>query len=404
MSFRFSWATAALLCVASLPTHALTLDEALAAAGAQAPDLFASRAAETAAQALTLSAGALPDPKLTLGVDNLPIEGIDRYQTGKSMRSVGLMQEFPNAAKREAERQMATAQWQASSAQNRYALLNVQRETTLAWLSLYYLDRKAEVLTAQEAENRNSLALTQATLAAGGTAQNALAAQLETQQLADSRDDLNSDLRRDQAVLARWTGPDAARQPLTGGLPDWVRTATTAADFSQQPDLHAAGSQIEAARAELALAEAGKRPDWGLELALERSEMGQNQAMVKLSFDLPLFGASRQDPKIAAAVANLQRAQAERDARSAGYRQQYAELQAQHDAVTTQLARLKQTVLPLLDRQTELALASFKSGQDASAAVLETRKARLAARLRAIDLESRLAAANAQLYFLAGGL
>ncbi len=402
MSPRLSWAAVVLLCAASQPGYALTLDEALAAARAQAPDLIASRAAETAARSLTVSAGTLPDPKLTLGVDNFPLEGADRYQAGKSMRSIGLMQEFPNAGKREAERQMAAAQWQASSAQNRFTDLNVQRETTLAWLSLYYLDRKAQVLTEQEAENRNSLTLAKATLVAGGAAQNALAAQLENQQLADARDDLDSDLRRAQAALARWTGLDTARQPVTGPLPAWVLEAKPAADLSQQPDLHAAHSAVDAARAELALAQAGKQVDWGVEVALERSEMGQNQAMVKLSFDLPLFGASRQDPKIAAAAASLQRTQAELDARSASYRQQYTEAMAQHDSLTAQLARLKQTVLPLIDRQIDLALAGYKSGQEASTAVLDARKARLAARLRAIDLASRLSAANVQLYFLAG--
>lgn len=401
-SSKMFWAAGLLLYAVGQPSYALTLDEALAAARTQAPDLLASRAAENAAQALTVSAGALPDPKLTLGVDNFPLEGAGRYQAGQSMRSIGLLQDFPNAAKRAAERQLAATQWQASQAQSRMTALDVQRETALAWLSLYYLGRKAEVLTEQEAENRNSAALATARLAAGGTAQSALAAQLEAQQLADARDDLASDTRRAQAALARWVGPGAAAQPLSGELPGWLSATSAPADLSQQPGLRLAASNVDNAQAGLALAQAGKGVDWGLEVALERSETGQNQAMVKLSFDLPLFSATRQDPKIAAAAASLQRPQAELDARSADVRQQYAAALAQRDSLNAQLARLKQSVLPLIDRQIELALASFKSGQDASATVLDARKARLSARLRGIDLAARLAATHTQLYFLAG--
>ncbi|MEJ2795279.1 TolC family protein [Iodobacter sp. LRB] len=393
-----------LLCVAS--AQALTLDEALIAAQNYAPDLIVSRSGAAAAQSLTLSAGALPDPKLSFAIDNLPLEGEDQYRIGKSMRSIGLMQEFPNAGKRAAERQIATAAWQASSAQYRFAQLNVQRATTLAWLSLYYTQEKAQILDAQVIENQNSLSLSRAAIAGGGTVDNALAAQLETQQLADARDDLKSEVQQARALLARWIGPDRAREAVNGPLPVWQREPASedqSVQFSKQPDLHAASSQISAARAELALMEAGKRPDWGVELALQRSDMGQNQAMVKVSFDLPFFTASRQDPKIAAATANLQRAEAEKTARSAGYRQQYAELNAQGDALTSQLQRLKQQTLPLIQKQTELALAGLQSGKANSNAVLEARKTKRVAQLRVLDLTSRLASIQAQIFFLTGG-
>jgi outer membrane protein, heavy metal efflux system len=395
---------ALVLCASS--AQALTLDEALLAAQNYAPDLIASQSGEAAAHALTQSAGALPNPKISFTVDSLPLEGENQYQVGKSMRSIGLMQEFPNEGKRAAERQIATAAWQASSAQYRFAQLNVQRATTLAWLSLYYTQEKAHILDAQVIENQNSLSLSRAAIAGGGTADSALAAQLETQQLADARDDLNSEIQQARALLARWVGPDRAAEPISGSLPVWQREPTSndqSDQFSQQPDLHAASSQISVARAELALMEAGKHPDWGLELALQRSDMGQNQAMVKVSFDLPFFTASRQDPKIAAATANLQRAEAEKTARSAGYRQQYAELNAQGNALTSQLQRLKQQTLPLIQKQTELALAGLQSGKGSSNAVLEARKTKRVAQLRALDLTSRLAAIQAQIFFLTGG-
>ncbi len=46
----------------------------------------------------------LPDPQLFFGVENVPTGGADRWsltRDGMTMTRVGLMQEFPRAAKRE---------------------------------------------------------------------------------------------------------------------------------------------------------------------------------------------------------------------------------------------------------------------------------------------------------------
>ncbi|MBM3115480.1 TolC family protein [Jeongeupia naejangsanensis] len=386
---------------ASLGAHALTLDEALAAAGG-APDLVASTAATTAAQSLTKSAGALPDPKLSVWVDDLQTSGPDAYRVGDAKRMVSLMQEVPNGDRRDAERQVAGAQLQTSEAQARYTQLSVRRETTLAWLALHYLDRKLDVLAAQDADNRHSQQAGVAALKGGASADAALAARLERDQLDDSRDDIERDRAKARAQLARWIGPALAAQPATGGLPAWLTTGRAQADdIAEQPEIRAAATQVSAAQAELALARAAKKPDWGVEVGWGYDAMDQGMAMVKFTFDLPVFAASRQDPKIAAALANVQKSDAERQARMAAYRQQIDELRAERTAILAQVDRLKTRTLPLIDQQVELALAGMKSGKG-SDGVLGARKARLAAQMRAIELESQLAAADTRLYFLTG--
>ncbi|WP_432720077.1 TolC family protein [Jeongeupia wiesaeckerbachi] len=386
---------------ASVGAHALTLDEALAATGT-APDIAASAAATSAAQSLTRSAGALPDPKLSVWVDDLQTSGPDAYRVGDAKRMVSLMQEVPNGDLRDAERQIAGAQLQTSEAQARYAQLNARRETTLAWLALHYLDRKLDVLAAQDADNRHSQQAGVAALKGGASADAALAARLERDQLDDSRDDIERDRARARAQLARWVGPELAAQPVTGGLPAWLTAARAQADdIAEQPEIRAAATQVGAAQAELALARAAKKPNWGVEVGWGYDAMDQGMAMVKFSFDLPVFAASRQDPKIAAALANVQKSDAERQARMAGYRQQIDELRAERMATLAQVDRLKTRTLPLIDQQVELALAGMKSGKG-SDSVLGARKARLAAQMRAIELESQLANADTRLYFLTG--
>ncbi|SMC29392.1 Outer membrane protein TolC [Andreprevotia lacus DSM 23236] len=394
------WLLGALLCASSLAAHALTLDEALATAEALAPELAARNAAERAAQNLTRSAGALPDPKLKVGLDDLPLDGADRLKPTTAMRTIGLMQEFPNSDKRQAERQLAQAQWLESQAHVHAERLSIRRETTLAWLSLYFAAQRTVLLNEQEAENRTALAATKAQLAGGGNATDALAAQLESAQLADARDELIRDQAKARAMLARWLGT-AAQQPVSGGLPDWLG-AGTHTQIDDQPALHAAGAQADAARANLAMAQATLKPDWGVELKFKRDGMGQQLGMVEFSFDLPVFTRNRQDPRIAAALDEVEQREAERNARRAEYQQQLDELHADQAALQAQLTRLNLTVLPLAARQLDVALAGYRAGKGSLADVLNARKALLSGRLRVIDLNAQIAAVATRLYYPTG--
>ncbi|MGL4668176.1 MAG: TolC family protein, partial [Saezia sp.] len=215
-------------------SHALTLDEATFAAERYAPEIAASQANETAANASRIAAGRLPDPQLTVSLDSIPLEGSDRYRLNRSSRSISIMQDFPHSAKREAERQMADAAIQASISQSEFTRLNTRREATLAWIELYYFDQKNSVLSKQEEENRLRQISTRASLAGGGSAEDALMAQIEQKELADARDELNRQIRSAQARLARWVGPELASQKLNGDLPEWLNKEHGFNDIANQ--------------------------------------------------------------------------------------------------------------------------------------------------------------------------
>src|SRR5688572_15110955 len=88
-----------MLAVASAFGQPLSLDDALKAAEAQSPRLVAQRAMINSAAEQVGRAAELPDPRLRLGIENLPATGADRLRYDRdamTMRSVGWMQEFPN--------------------------------------------------------------------------------------------------------------------------------------------------------------------------------------------------------------------------------------------------------------------------------------------------------------------
>ena len=84
-----------LVAFAATPGHAtptLSLNQAQRIAATNAPQLEAQSAAVRAAQATGVSAGELNDPKLIVGIDNLPVDGPDRFSFGRdfmTMRKIG---------------------------------------------------------------------------------------------------------------------------------------------------------------------------------------------------------------------------------------------------------------------------------------------------------------------------
>src|SRR5471032_734508 len=143
------FASLALLAAAPLDAQTLSLQEALRAGEAQAPRLAAQRFAVTAAGHQVRRAGELPDPRLKLGLENLPVTGQGRFRYDfdfMTQRSVGIAQEFPNEAKRSARNRRAARQFDVEEASLVAQRAQAQREIAAAWLDVHYDEQARPVL------------------------------------------------------------------------------------------------------------------------------------------------------------------------------------------------------------------------------------------------------------------
>jgi len=123
----------------------LAFDDALNLAQQQAPSLRAEALRLQAASSEAVAAGELPDPKLLLGLQNVPIEGAERWsldEDGMTMRMVGLMQEVPNRDKRKARSDVAQASVQSAGASREVETLRVRLATAQAWIATHAVERK----------------------------------------------------------------------------------------------------------------------------------------------------------------------------------------------------------------------------------------------------------------------
>ena len=388
----------------SLPAAALTLDEALRQAEREAPSLAAQAAQVEASRSSAIPAGALPDPKLLLGLQNVPIEGDNRGRFDRepmTMQMVGVMQEVPNRAKRRARVDVARAGVERATLEQRVERLKVRRETALAWISALAVEEKLALFQTLYAENDLLAKAVRARIAGGrGQAADSVAPKQEAALLAEQEDQLRQNRSQQRAALRRWIGP-RADEPLTGRLPHWpVDAEHYQHNLQRHPELALFEPMTEAAQAEVRQAVADKQSDWSWQLAYQKRDDAFGDMMsVQFSFDLPLFPGSRQNPRIAAKQARLSQLQAEREAAEREHAQQLADDLAEYQRLDRALRRSQDSLLPLAEEKVALTLAGYRAGAGELSSVIAARRELIETRLKHIDFAQQRALTSARLHF-----
>ncbi|MGZ5275145.1 MAG: TolC family protein [Caldimonas sp.] len=392
----------ALLCLPTLASAGLSFDEATRVAREQAPSLLAQQSALAGAQAARPAAAALPDPRLTVGVDNLPISGQDRLSLTRdfmTMQRIGLMQEVPNRAKREARAAGAEARVERERAMLAVARLAVQREASLAWLAVYFAERRAAQLTDLEHENRILVDTLDARIASGKAmpAERTMARQ-ESLLLADRRDDAQRDVAKARSALRRWTGA-RGDEPLEGVPPALaLQPEAVRAGLHRHAEIAPYTALQAIAQAEAGEADAEQRGDWGWEVAYSRrGPQYGDMVSFQFSFDLPWQKGQRQQPQIAAKQKELERIDAEREETLRRHREETEGQLAELQALEAQRARLEASGQPLAAERVALSLASYQAGRGDLGAVLTARREAVETRLRLIELDAQRAALQVRL-------
>ncbi|MCH2342393.1 TolC family protein [Pseudomonas sp. NPDC047963] len=386
---------------------ALTLEQALSLAEQEAPSLDAQRANLEAARSAAVPAGELPDPKLKLGLQNVPIEGESRWQLDQeamTMQMVGVMQDVPNRAKRRARVESAEADVALADIQQTIERLNVRQNTAEAWIAAFAVEQKLNLFKQLYGENQLFSRAITARLAGGrGQAADSVTPKQEAALLAEQEDELLRNQAVARAELRRWIGNEAS-EPLTGTWPQWLENFDHYQhNLQRHPDLLAFDPMTEQAEAKVRQAVAEKTPDWswGVDYLHRGREYG-DMVNLSVSFDLPLFTSSRQDPKIAAERARLTQIEAQRQATLRLYNQELATDLAEYQRLDRALIRLDKTLLPLAEEKVRLAMADYRSGNVELTAVIDARRQLVETRLRHIDVARDRSLSNARLHFAFG--
>jgi len=398
--------TAMMVVCASAADPPLSFAESLRIAVLQSPQLESQRAMVDAAREMTGPAGELPDPKLKLGIENVPTNGADSWSLTRdfmTMSKIGVMQEFPREEKRRLRSQRVANDAQRGTVTLESTRLAVMRETAAAWLARWYAAEAERLIGRQIDEAALAVTTAQAAYRAGkGSQGELLNAQANAIELRNRATEAAAQSKRARIGLARFIGAEADR-PL-GNPPDLARLpfdASQLADIDVQPDVRLAAAREAAAATEADLARAAKKPDWSAELTYSvRGAPYSNMVSLMVSIDLPWSPGTRQDREHTAKLKELDAARAMREDTR---RMRVAEVDAmltEWEAARAMGRRIGDELIPLATQRLDVALAAYRGGTGALSPVLEARRSELDARLALLQQEQAAAKAWAWLQFV----
>lgn len=388
----------------------LTLDTALKLAEQYAPTLRANRAQIEGAENMVSASGILPNPKLFVGLDNYPVSGDAAWsitQDGMTMQKIGVMQDFPNRAKRQAEVELAKAELGSVTAQTEILRIELRQKVATAWLKRFYLERKLALFDELFSENRLLSQITQTQVTSGRTmVADALDPKQEATVLLDQKDDLLRDLNKAKLELHRLISAEPTEnisqiETLSTQAPIIsLDTSKLYHHLHQHPELKAYQAEKKTAEAKLRQAQALQKPDWGIEFAYQhRAPEFGDMIGVQLTTELPVFSKKRSGPLIQAALAEQNRITADQEVKYREHLTLLDEGLSDLDALDQQINRTMQKSIPLAKQKVNLQLASYQAGKTNLTNIIAARQALLEQRLRLIDLQQQQAVTKAQLYF-----
>lgn len=392
---------------ASAQDRALTLEQAIDSAVREAPQAAAKAAMLEGAQAVAPSAGRLPDPELITGVDNLPVDTADRFSFTRdfmTMRKVGVMQSFPNRAKRRLQSERAQREIDIAQGDVRKTRFDTSHAVAEAWIARAVAEQSLARLQSLKADTELQATAARGALSSGrSSAADALGAQNLVAALNERILGLQQEAEMQRAELARWIGSDAdlplATIPVDRELehsPDALVAAV-----SEHAPLAPIVAQLDAAKTDVDLARAEKRPDWSAELTYaKRGPDFSNMVSLEFRVGLPLFPKSRQDPLIAEKLATVRAKEAERESEVRMHTAEVREALAQWRFGRERLLNYRKDILPLARDRSRAAMASYSSGRGDLRMAVEALTEEINAQLEEVQLQGSVARAWVFLHLL----
>jgi outer membrane protein TolC len=385
----------------------LTLAEAQRIATLRSERIEAGDLGVSASKDLAKAAAERPDPIAKIGLENVPVNGSEAFslqQDFMTMRSVGIMQEITRPSKLRARAAESEQAVRFAEAKRTQALVEVRRDSALAWLERYYAEATQRTVTEQVEAARLEVTAAEAAYRGGrGTAADVLAARGALAEFEDQSLEASRAASASRIGLARWVGDAAERrlagEPAIDTIPLHKHTLDT--QLQDHPEIVALERREELARAGAEVARAERDPDWSVEFIYSARGTGySNMATLELTVPLQIRRAYRQDPKLAAKLAEASQAKAEREDM---LREHAADIAAAIDAwesTRERRNRYRTTIIPLAADRTVAARVAYQGGKATLTDLLSAHRAEIDARLKALELEATAARLWARLAFL----
>ena len=395
----------------------LTLATAVSVAQKNDLWLIGSRHSQDAIDAASVSAGTLPDPRISIAFTNMPTDTFDFGQEPMTQFKVGMSQMFPRGES------LAIKQRQLTIKASQFPYQREDRKAKVAvivsqlWLDIYKAQESIALIEKDRAlfEQLADVAAASYSSAIGKTRQHdIIRAQLEMTRLEDRltmlrqkkemfRQKLNEWLienvkDKDKTAISNDTQLSSVLPNITLQRPELYRSemevpASMLVDaLSQHPAIKTLEKKVNASRAGVELARQKYKPAWGVNASYayrDDDAMGNDRAdffSIGMSFDLPIFTDQRQDQQVKAAISKSEAVKTEKGLL-------IRKLKASFETARVQLMRLNERMnlyqmrlLPQVQEQAEASLTAYTNDDGDFSEVVRARIAELNASIDALNI------------------
>jgi len=320
-----------------------------------------------------------------------------------TMRSIGVMQDLTRSGKLKARSARFEREAEVAEAGRDLALANLQRDTAAAWLDRYYQERMRDVLVSQRDEARLQIEAADSAYRGGrGSQADAFAARAAVALIEDRMAQSERQIATARTQLSRWIGPPAgdplAPPPALDAVslrPDDLETR-----LEHHPQIAVLHRREELAQAEAEVARTNKQSDVSVEVMYsQRGRAYSNMISVNLAIPLQWDQKNRQDRELAAKLAMVEQARAEREEASRMHVADALAMLQEWQSNRERLAHYDSALVPLSTERTRAALAAYRGGGPLGA-VLEARRMEIDTRMDRLRLEMDTARLWAQINYL----
>ncbi len=292
----------------------LSLDQAVTVAMEKNPGLAAIRARYEAMAAIPSQQSSLPDPVLSFGAVNIPLDSFDLDQENMTQMQVGISQKFPFPGKLGLKEESAAFEAEAALEQVGEARLSLVKNTRTTWWDIFYLQKSLEIVRSNQDLLRATVAAARTKYEVGkGLQQDVLLAQVELTRLMDREIFVANAIEKKKAALAALLdrSVDAGCFEVPGQnvdleLPKILpMTTLQAVSLTSRPGLLALEKKTDATRSRIELARKDYYPDFTVGAAYgyrQDTQDGRDRsdfATVRLSMNLPIWTGTKQDKAVA---------------------------------------------------------------------------------------------------------
>ena len=379
----------------------LTLEAARARALSQQPALAALDLNAQALAAAAPAEGALPDPRLKLGLLNVPARNFPGAPwEDMTQFLVSYEQMWPGGDKRRVREERALAEAAQAKAEGGGQRQQILREVALAWVDAWQASAAERLVVELTGEIRRAIELAQLGVSTGRASQaDVFGARQVLSQALDRQLELTSQAEKARAALRRWV-PDAGTFELPADLPVWREppppdALSSMLEHHPQHAMHVRA--LDVADADVAIAREATASDRTIEFgyAFRQGQNRSDMLMLQVTFELPLHRERKQDRLLESKLRLAERA---REQRADHLRQLRAELDAawaEWRLAGERLANFDRATLPAARARFDALLAAQPAGRAELAQVLEARRQLIDTRLQEIAFKAMRAKARA---------